>query len=224
LLWGTASALGAPLRLPPVPLPSLNGTDAYWYQDTAGNVRLATANGNVGIFVAPDGRQTFNRVPICNLAPTANNHLVNKEYVDSRASSPYVLPAATTSTLGGVVVGSGLAVGTDGTLSAAQARVVSVTAATEHTINSDTTDLYVVTEQVVACSVSISGTPIDGQTLIVRIKAATKHDITWGPAFLSSGVASLPAAAAAGKTITAGLIYDAAAAKWVCLAVDGVGY
>jgi hypothetical protein len=117
-------------------------------------------------------------------------------------------------------------IGSDGLLYTPEPgiRVVSVTAATEHTINSDTTDLYVVTEQVVACSVSIRGTPIQGQTLIVRIKAATKHDITWGPAFLSSGVASLPAAAAAGKTITAGLIYDAAAAKWVCLAVDGVGY
>jgi len=86
LLWGTASALGAPLRLPPVSMASFNGTDAYWYQDTANNVRLVTTSGNTGTFIAADGRQTFNRVPLCSTAPTENNHLANKQYVDSQTN------------------------------------------------------------------------------------------------------------------------------------------
>jgi hypothetical protein len=99
LLWGTASALGAPLRLPPVSINSFNGTDAYWYQDTGNNVRLVTASGVTGIFIALNGQQTFNRIPLCSIAPTANNHLTNKEYVDSRTTG--FLPLA-----GGTMTGA----------------------------------------------------------------------------------------------------------------------
>jgi hypothetical protein len=82
LLWGSVSATGAPLRLPPTEVTGFNGVDAYWYQDTVGNVRLQMPGGLTGIFLSNEGIQTFTKLPICNIAPVDANHLVNKAYAD----------------------------------------------------------------------------------------------------------------------------------------------
>jgi hypothetical protein len=71
----------------------------------------------------------------------------------------------------------------------------------------------------------LSGTPTDGQKLLIRIKDnATARAITWGASFVSSGVATLPTTTVISKTHLVGLIYDSTAAKWVCVAADATGY
>jgi len=71
----------------------------------------------------------------------------------------------------------------------------------------------------------LSGTPTDGQKLLIRIKDnATARAITWGASFVSSGVATLPTTTVISKTHLVGLIYDSTAAKWVCVAADAAGY
>jgi hypothetical protein len=73
-----------------------------------------------------------------------------------------------------------------------------------------------------------SGTPVDGQSLMVRMKETTAHAITWttvsSGSFLSSGVATLPTTTVAAKTITLGFKYDSAQARFILLAVDATGY
>lgn len=87
-------------------------------------------------------------------------------------------------------------------------------------------DQYNITSLATAISgFTITGTPTDGQKLLVRIKDnGTAQAITWGASFVSSGSAALLATTAISKTHTIGFIYDSAAAKWVCQAVDSVGY
>lgn len=76
--------------------------DARYLKLTGG-----TMSGSINM-----GGSTITGLP----APSAPSDAVTKEYVDENGS--YTLPAATASTLGGVKVGSGLSVTTDGTLSA----------------------------------------------------------------------------------------------------------
>jgi hypothetical protein len=71
----------------------------------------------------------------------------------------------------------------------------------------------------------LSGTPTDGQKLLIRIKDnGTARAITWGASYVSSGVATLPTTTVISKTHLIGLIYDSAASKWVCVASDATGY
>lgn len=95
-------------------------------------------------------------------------------------------------------------------------------------INTDTTDLFEITAlttNITSMTSGLSGTPVDGQTLLVRIKDnGTARTIAWGASFVSSGTATLLATTVAGKTHLVGLQYDVTAAKWVCMAVDATGY
>jgi hypothetical protein len=98
LLWGGISATGAPLRLPPTDVSSFNGVDSYWYMDPTGTVRLQMPGSTTGIFIASDGVQTFNKLPICNIAPVDGNNLANKTYVDR------MLPLAGGTMTGGITL------------------------------------------------------------------------------------------------------------------------
>jgi hypothetical protein len=108
------------------------------------------------------------------------------------------------------------------------ARINSTASSATPAINTDTTDQYEITAlaaAITSMTTSLTGTPIDGQTLIIRIKDnGTARAITWGANFVSSGVASLITTTLVSKTHTVGLRYDSAAAKWVCLAADAAGY
>lgn len=108
------------------------------------------------------------------------------------------------------------------------ARVHTATSSATPAINVGTTDEFTITALAVAITsmtTNLTGTPVDGQSLLIRIKDnGTARAITWGSSFVSSGVATLLATTAISKTHTIALKYDAAAAKWVCLAVDATGY
>jgi hypothetical protein len=106
-------------------------------------------------------------------------------------------------------------------------RVNTVASSATPAINTDTTDLFTITAlaaNITSMTSGLTGTPTDGQKLMIRIKGAAAQTITWGASFISSGVATLLASTVAGKTHTVGLVWDSAVSDWVCVAVDAAGY
>lgn len=127
--------------------------------------------------------------------------------------------------------GDGILAVISGTLSRVpkiQTRVGTTVSSAAPAINVDNCDQFNITALAVAItsmSSGLSGTPYDGQKLLIRIKDnGTARAITWGASFKSSGTAPLLATTVAGKTHHVGLIYDAEVSKWVCIAVDAAGY
>lgn len=109
-----------------------------------------------------------------------------------------------------------------------QPRVGSTASSATPTINTDNYDEYDITAlaaAITSMTTNLSGTPVNGQKLMLRFKDnGTARAITWGTSFVSSGVATLLATTVISKTHYVGLIYDSTAAKWVCIAVDATGY
>lgn len=107
-------------------------------------------------------------------------------------------------------------------------RVGAVASAPTPAINTDNYDQFNLTGLAVAITsmtAGLSGTPTDGQKLMIRIKDnGTARTIVWGASFIPSGSTTLLTATVAGKTHLNSYVYDAAAGKWVCMAVDAVGY
>ena len=107
-------------------------------------------------------------------------------------------------------------------------RVGSTASSATPSINTDNVDQYNITAlaaAITSMTTNLSGSPFDGQKLIIRIKDnGTARAITWGSSFVSSGVATLPTTTVISKTHLVGLIYDSTAAKWVCAAADATGY
>lgn len=106
-------------------------------------------------------------------------------------------------------------------------RIATTASSATPAINTDTCDQFEITAlaaAITSMTSGLTGTPVDGQQLLIRIHGAAAEAITWGTSFVSSGVATLLATTVAGKTHMIGLMYDSVAAKWVCVAVDAVGY
>lgn len=102
-------------------------------------------------------------------------------------------------------------------------RVVAITSAATITPTGDTADQYNVTALAVNASiVTPSGTPTDGQKLILRIKDnGVVRTLSWSVsagAYRAVGV-TLPTATVAGKTLYAGCIYNAADVIWDVVAL-----
>ena len=127
---------------------------------------------------------------------------------------------------------SGTPVGTTDTqtLSAKRVtpRVATISSSATPTLNTDGADVgncLALATNVTSMTTNLSGTPTDGDRLLLRFKdTGTAKTIIWGASFQSSGVAPLLATTVGGKTHHVGLIYDGAASKWTCLAVDAAGY
>lgn len=128
--------------------------------------------------------------------PTQNDEAATKKYVDDHSSSS--VPRVSTLTASG----------------------------STYTINTDITDLAVISSPTTNFTVTTSGTPIDGQKVRLRIiNGATAYSPTWDAIFMSSGLVSLPSTPyPSTKTNLHGFIYDANKAKWVLVAFDAVGY
>ena len=101
-----------------------------------------------------------------------------------------------------------------------------VTSTATPSINVDNVNFFTITAQAVSISsVTITGTPVAGQRLVVRIKDnGSARGITWGSQFQSSGIATLLATTVASKTHHVGFVYDEVVTKWICIAVDTLGY
>jgi hypothetical protein len=95
------------------------------------------------------------------------------------------------------------------------------------TDNWDIIDFSQISAAITSMSAHCTGTPTHGDSIILRfMDNGASWGITWGPRFVSSGVAILLAATVPGKQMTVGLLYDAVRSTpaWVCMAVDASGY
>lgn len=89
------------------------------------------------------------------------------------------------------------------------------------TPTADAADLYIITGLTGTATIAApSGTPVEGQKLMLRIKDnGSSRSLNWNAIFRPFGSITLPAATTAGKEHYVGLSYNAAAAKW-----DVLGY
>lgn len=103
--------------------------------------------------------------------------------------------------------------------------VASTTSSATPTPNSDTTDIFELTAQAAtAAFVAPSGTPSDGQSLIIQlVDNATVRAITWSSAtggYTGTSDVPLPSTTVTSKMINIGFMYVTANAinKWMCMA------
>jgi hypothetical protein len=89
------------------------------------------------------------------------------------------------------------------------------------TINSDLQDLGIITAQAAALTIAApTGTPIQGQKLIFRIKDnGTARGITWNAIFRALGT-TLPITTVINKTTYVGCIYNSTDTKWDVVVVN----
>lgn len=99
-------------------------------------------------------------------------------------------------------------------------RFVAVTQSATPTINTDTTDIASITGLAQAITnVTVSGTPVAGDPLIVEITDdGTGRAIAWGTSFESSTI-TLPPTTVAGVKLTVGFMWNAVTSKWRCVGV-----
>ena len=98
-------------------------------------------------------------------------------------------------------------------------RVVTTTDDATAEINVDTTDVYELSAVANATTFTTTGTPTDGQTLMIRIKdAGGAKGLTWDAIFVAIGVTA-PTTTVAGKWHYVGCQYNSAATKWHIIAV-----
>jgi hypothetical protein len=113
-----------------------------------------------------------------------------------------------------------------GTVGATPRVVSSVGGVAAPSINCNAVDLYEVTALAQAVtSVTVTGTPVDGQVLKFRWKdSGTSRAITYGASFLASGAAALLATTVTPKTHMNNFQYDSGRALWISIFVDTAGY
>jgi hypothetical protein len=102
-------------------------------------------------------------------------------------------------------------------------RIISISSASTITPTGDTADQYIVTAQAASATIAApSGTPTDGQRLILRIEDnGTAQALTWttgSGAYRAVGV-TLPTTTVASKSLYVGAIYNSQDVFWDVLAV-----
>lgn len=101
-------------------------------------------------------------------------------------------------------------------------RVSTVTQSATPAINTDNMDIAVITglaQAITSMTSSLTGTPTDGDLLLIRITDnGTARAIAWGASFESSNVV-LPTTTVISTMLTVGLQYNGATSKWRCVAV-----
>lgn len=100
-------------------------------------------------------------------------------------------------------------------------RTTTETSSATPTINTDNTDIHTITAlatAITSMTTNLSGTPVNGQKLIIRIKDdGTARGITWGASFASRG-ATLPTTTVLGKYQYNGFIWNSTTSTWDCVA------
>lgn len=153
----------------------------------------------------------------------------------NHASAGYLTTAVTSITAGtgltgGTITGSGtIAIDSSvttnsGTQTLTNKRItprVSTTASSATpTINTDNVDVFGLTAQAVditSFTTNLSGTPTDGQRLMIYIVGTAARAITWGASFEASTV-PLPTTTVSTNRLDVGFVWNAATSKWRCVA------
>lgn len=101
-----------------------------------------------------------------------------------------------------------------------QPRIASTASGSTITPTADATDQYNVTALAVAATIAApSGSPADGQKLLLRFKDnGTARALTWNSIYRAVGV-TLPTTTVISKTVYVGCVYNAADSKWDVVAV-----
>lgn len=99
----------------------------------------------------------------------------------------------------------------------------SIASSATPTIDTDAYNFFSITAlatDITSMTTNLSGAPIDGQKLIIRIKDdGTSRAIAWGAKFIAKG-ATLPTATPLGKELLVGLIYNSVTAVFGCVATS----
>lgn len=115
-------------------------------------------------------------------------------------------------------VGGQSILGTGDIATGGTARVVTISDGTSITINADTTDVAIQNNTQVAGTLVInvpSGTPTNGQKLILRITSSNVQTFFWDPVFTGSTDLALPTTTTgSGKVDYLGFIYNSTSLKW----------
>jgi hypothetical protein len=98
-------------------------------------------------------------------------------------------------------------------------RVGTVASSATPTPAGDDVDIFTVTALAEAATFGApTGTPTNGQKLIIRIKDnATARSLAWNAIYLGIGL-TLPATTVISKELYLGFIYNSASSKWECVA------
>lgn len=101
-------------------------------------------------------------------------------------------------------------------------RVVTIADATSITINADITDIATQANTQSAGTLTINaptGTPLNGQRLIIRLRSSNIQTFSWNSAFVGSTDLALPTASS-GATLYdyVGFLYNSTASKWQLVA------
>lgn len=99
-------------------------------------------------------------------------------------------------------------------------RVGSTTSAAAPVINTDNVDIYKLTAQaadITSFTTNLTGTPVDGDALIVEITGTGARAIAWGASFEASTVA-LPTTTVGTAMLAVAFLWNPATSKWRCVA------
>jgi hypothetical protein len=153
---------------------------------------------------------------------------VDSNTISGIAATSFVLSNASGNIDGAAAqkaIPSGVVVGTTDTQTLTNKRVTprvsTTTSSATPTINTDNVDIYGLTAQAVditSFTTNLSGTPTDGQKLMIYIVGTAARAITWGASFEASTVA-LPTTTVSTNRLDVGFIWNAATSKWRCVAV-----
>jgi hypothetical protein len=100
-------------------------------------------------------------------------------------------------------------------------RVTSTPSTTVPIPDADTTDLFILSALSTPATFGVpTGTPNEGQAIIVRIKDnGTARALAWNAAYRASPDIALPTTTTVGKTLYLGFVYNSVDGKWDLLAL-----
>jgi hypothetical protein len=165
---------------------------------------------NQSLVVTPTGTQTLTNKTLTS--PTINTPKINEAVALTSSSTELNLLDGVTA----LVTATSTNTFTNKRITP---RVVTATDDASAVIDLDVTDQYQLTAVANATTFTITGSPTNGQKLIIRLKdAGVGKGLTWDAAFNAVGV-TLPTTTVAGKTHYIGGVYNTASSQIDVLAV-----